>query len=122
LDKLLHTDATIRRQLAAGFKDPLFRISSPCMIGRRGVAFESREQRAARIVANLATSINMTHFPGAAQCICSLLETSSCKQYFREPQRVTASEDRPQERRFPDCKEDQRHGNGAHIVHIKDQI
>ncbi|RCV10125.1 hypothetical protein SETIT_2G087200v2 [Setaria italica] len=49
------------------------------MIGRRGVAhdiIESRE-RAARIVAHLATSINITHFPSIVQCICSLLERSN---------------------------------------------
>ncbi|RCV09522.1 hypothetical protein SETIT_2G036300v2 [Setaria italica] len=104
LDKLFDdTDASIRRKLLSS------RISIQnliAMIGRRGVAhdiIESKE-RATRIVAHLATSINITHFPGIVQCICSLLERSNCKQYC-EPQVTTCRpSENPQNRLLPDDK------------------
>lgn len=124
LDKLFDdTDASIRRQLLSS------RISIQNligMIGRRGAAhdiIESRE-RAARIVAHLATSINITHFPGIVQCICSLLERSN----YCEPQVTTCRpSENPQNRLLPDDKKDQHekpqhHQDDAYMaVPIKDQ-
>uniref|UniRef100_K4A232 Uncharacterized protein n=1 Tax=Setaria italica TaxID=4555 RepID=K4A232_SETIT len=94
------------------------------MIGRRGVAhdiIESRE-RAARIVAHLATSINITHFPSIVQCICSLLERSNCKQYC-EPQVTTCPSENPQNRFFPDDRKDQhetsQHQDDAYVALVE---
>jgi hypothetical protein len=79
LDKLLcdYKDASVRQQLLSSRVAIKNLIR---MIGRRGAAdeIETRE-RAARILAHLASDLQITHFPGTLQCICSLLE--SCKQY-----------------------------------------
>nr|CAB3451760.1 unnamed protein product [Digitaria exilis] len=52
------------------------------MIGLRGKDNTEKRERAARIVAHLASNLSITHFPGTLQCICSLLESSkqSCDQ------------------------------------------
>nr|CAB3455535.1 unnamed protein product [Digitaria exilis] len=52
------------------------------MIGLRGKDDTEKRERAARIVAHLASDLSIKHFPGTLQCICSLLESSkqSCDQ------------------------------------------
>lgn len=57
--------------------------SSQCMrnliaaLGRKGYDFREIRDRAARIVADVAGDIVMSQFPGALQCISSLVECSS---------------------------------------------
>nr|TKW30168.1 hypothetical protein SEVIR_2G017200v2 [Setaria viridis] len=82
LDQLFSEDKSVRQKLLSS------RISVQNligMIGLRGTAdnVENRE-RAARIVAHLASDLNIAHFPGTLQCICSLLE--SCNKQSCEPQ------------------------------------
>ncbi|RCV10124.1 hypothetical protein SETIT_2G087100v2 [Setaria italica] len=82
LDQLFSKDKSVRQKLLSS------RISVQNligMIGLRGTAdnVENRE-RAARIVAHLASDLNIAHFPGTLQCICSLLE--SCNKQSCEPQ------------------------------------
>lgn len=100
LDQLFDKDQSVRQELLSS------RISIQNLIGmiaptRRGTDNIEKRERAARIVAHLATGLHITHFPGIlVQCICSLLE--SCKQ-FSEPQVTTLSENYPDdEQRLPD--------------------
>lgn len=105
LDQLFCKDKSVRQKLLSS------RISVQNligMIGLRGTAdnVENRE-RAARIVAHLASDLNIAHFPDTLQCICSLLE--SCNKQSCESQATGPSEE----------PEDQ---NGADtVLQIKDQ-
>ncbi|CAL5091936.1 unnamed protein product [Urochloa decumbens] len=89
LDKLFDKDASVRQELLSSRSSIQNLIG---MIGRRGTAdnIENRE-RAARILAHLASDLHITHFPGTLQCICSLLE--SCNQ-FSEPQLTCPSSEK----------------------------
>ncbi|RCV09262.1 hypothetical protein SETIT_2G013200v2 [Setaria italica] len=105
LDQLFSKDKSVRQELLSSRSCIQNLIG---MIGRRGTAdnVENRE-RAARIVAHLASDLNIAHFPGTLQCICSLLE--SCNTQSCEPQATDPSEE----------PEDQ---NGADtVLQIKDQ-
>ncbi|CAL5077790.1 unnamed protein product [Urochloa decumbens] len=76
LDKLVRKDKTVRQELLSSRSSIQTLIG---MIGLRGTDNIENRERAARIVAHLASDLNITHFPGTVQCICSLLE--SCRQY-----------------------------------------
>jgi hypothetical protein len=108
LDKLLcdSKDASVRQQLLSS------RVAIRnliCMIGRRGTDNIEKRERAARILAHLASDLQITHFPGTLQCICSLLE--SCKQYSDKKGQHIMS-----------LLETSQHQDDAHMVlRIKDQ-
>uniref|UniRef100_K4A2E5 Uncharacterized protein n=1 Tax=Setaria italica TaxID=4555 RepID=K4A2E5_SETIT len=101
LDQLFSKDKSVRQELLSSRSCIQNLIG---MIGRRGTAdnVENRE-RAARILAHLASDLNIAHFPGTLQRICSLLE--SCNKQ-------SATGDVP----------DKKDRNGADtVLQIKDQ-
>jgi uncharacterized protein (UPF0147 family) len=91
------------------------------MICQADDSITEKRERAARILAHLASDLNITHFPGTLQCICYLLE--SCNQ-FSEPQVTCPSseKDYPDERSRSSQLETSVHQHDAHIlVPIPDQ-
>nr|CAB3455527.1 unnamed protein product [Digitaria exilis] len=96
LDELFDKDVSVREELLPS------RLSIQNLISMIGTDKIENSERAARILARLASGLRITQFPGTTQSICYLLERSSCKQYF-EPQ-VTLLSEYP-EQRLPNKKD-----------------
>ncbi|KAF8713906.1 hypothetical protein HU200_027886 [Digitaria exilis] len=112
LDKLFDKDdVSVREELLPS------RQSIQNLIGMIGTDKIEDSERAARIVAHLASDLHMTQFPGTLQCICYLLERSSCEQYF-EPQ-VTPSLSIKKKRVTPTLHSE--HQDRALVGSIKDR-
>ncbi|CAL5091934.1 unnamed protein product [Urochloa decumbens] len=98
LDKLVHKDKSVRQELLSSRSSIQTLIG---MIGLRGTDNIENRERAARIVAHLASDLNVTHFPGTVQCISSLLGSS--REYCDS--KVTCPSENPNGQILPDKKD-----------------
>jgi hypothetical protein len=83
LDKLISgKDKSVRKKLLSSrlsILNLMDMIIGRCLVGEAPAGDMENRERAATIIAHLASHLHLTSFPGILQCICSLLEsTSSC--------------------------------------------
>lgn len=90
LDRLFDKDVSVRQELLPS------RPSIQNLIRMINTDNIENSERAARILAHLASDLHISQFPGTLQCICYLPERSSCKQYFET--QVTRQSENPEQR------------------------
>ncbi|CAL5034445.1 unnamed protein product [Urochloa decumbens] len=98
LDKLVDKDKSVRQELLSS-KSSIQNLIG--MIGLRGKDNTENRERAAKIVAHLASDLNVTHFPGTVQCICSLVGSS--REYCES--KITCPSENPNGQILPDKKD-----------------